>query len=307
MNAFVFSELFPASVRGSEYGVLFHVTDWLPTIVTGFLGGDSSLIPDTLDGVDHYQAMINGDGTIPRNMIVHNIDIWNDDGFRLFRRDTAMSAIRVGDMKLMMGQDDSDWYYPAEKTCHGNSSYCTPGYEAIDDCLTYGYNSTYLFNISNDPYETQDIAADFPDIVIEMLELLMTYERGMQWPVWETCDYDNAYATWLENKVYVGPFRDSGAIFNKTGNPEVMDGSGPTDDDEFEAGAGLTDEYDDEGGNATASVSTDVPHSETWYKVQAMFERKWLQPPKEKTHAAKGTRVLNSKPPPKVVHKSVYM
>lgn len=307
VNAFVFSELLPDAVRGSEYGVLFHVTDWLPTIVTGFLGGDSDLLPDTMDGVDHYQAMVNGEEYIPRNMILHNIDIWNDDGFRLFRRDTQMSAIRVGDMKLIMGQDDSDWYFPAEKTCNGNATYCSPGYEAIDDCLTYGYNATYLFNISNDPYETLDIAADFPDIVTELLDLLAKYERGMEWPVWATCDYDNAYATWLDNKVYVGPFRDSGSIFNKTGNPEVMDGSNPSDDNEMTSGSGQTYDYDDENGNRTASASTRTSEkkSEIWHKVQAMFEEKWLQP-KKKVLTASGTRVLNSKPPPKIIHRSVF-
>ena len=36
--AFVHSPLLPASARGTEYEWLFHVTDWLPTVVGGMLG-----------------------------------------------------------------------------------------------------------------------------------------------------------------------------------------------------------------------------------------------------------------------------
>merc|ERR1712070_661792 len=198
----------------------------------------------------------------PRDTIVHNIDLWNDDGYVLERRDTPQAALRKGDLKLVVGFEPSSWYIPQTVACEDEvTKYCSPGYEELDDCVTDGYNRTYLFNITSDP--------------------------------------DDAYATWLENHAYIGPFFDSGALSNKTEplNGDNMADDRPHEDDEMSGGGqGYEDDYGLSPRNMMSgyglSENSKVGRSETWLAIENMFEEKWHQPA-----APRRTRSLTKAPP----------
>lgn len=289
VNSFIYSPMLPNWRRGIEYGHMFHVTDWLPTIVEGFLGDGDETLPKHIDGVNHYGQLMGRRDEAPRDTIVHNIDLWNDDGYVLERRDTPQAALRKGDLKLVVGFEPSSWYIPQTVACEDEiTKYCSPGYEELDDCITDGYNRTYLFNITADPYETTDLARSHPNEVQEMQKYLEYHIRGMVWPVWMGYDYDDAYATWLENHAYIGPFFDNGALSNKTEplNSDNMADDKPHEDDEMKGGQGYEDDY----GLSPNSGSTE--RSETWHAVEKMFEQKWHQPV-----ATRRARSLTKAPP----------
>ena len=44
-------------MRGAWHGGLFHATDWLPTLVSGFHGRPDAL-PPGIDGIDLWRALV---------------------------------------------------------------------------------------------------------------------------------------------------------------------------------------------------------------------------------------------------------
>jgi hypothetical protein len=71
-TAIIHSTVIPSSFRGSTYSHMFHITDWLPTIMNLATNGewDGSYVDADLDGVDHWDSMTTTDSTAPRDEIV---------------------------------------------------------------------------------------------------------------------------------------------------------------------------------------------------------------------------------------------
>ena len=63
--------LLPQAVRGTSSKALFHVTDWLPTLVK--LAGGVLDRNSKLDGLDIWSAIATG-GASPRTELLHNIN-----------------------------------------------------------------------------------------------------------------------------------------------------------------------------------------------------------------------------------------
>ena len=117
---FVWSPLFAKDKFGTTYDNLIHITDWLPTFIEAASGGNvGENVEDSedgpLDGVSHWEDLINSSDSPAasprREALLMLDDTPEDDG-----SPTMMSAIRVGDYKLMWGQREfglwSDWYEP---------------------------------------------------------------------------------------------------------------------------------------------------------------------------------------------------
>lgn len=68
---------------------MFHIADWLPTLITA-AGGDASNL--SIDGINLWNAL-SEDTDSPRTSILHNID----DIY-------GVSALTVGDWKLIQGK-----------------------------------------------------------------------------------------------------------------------------------------------------------------------------------------------------------
>jgi len=212
VNAFVHSPMLSTRARGTTYDKLFHVSDWLPTIVTGVLHAAPGLL-GKLDGVDHWKHIVDPTeqtGT-PRAELLHNIDLWSLYQYgNMTLLNTPVQAIRVGDWKLLTGQDDSEWYEPDSSPCSGGSGYCTPTYESTDDCSFSYSNNIYLFNISADPGETTNLATDYPAVVSELFSKIDDYMDEMEEPAFRVEDYHKAYQAFLANNDFIGPFLDGG-------------------------------------------------------------------------------------------------
>ena len=74
-HAFVFSpntDLIPASLRGSAYHHMVHVSDWYPTVLEAMgLDMPADTGPYDLDGVSFWSAMLGGSGDVPRTELLH--------------------------------------------------------------------------------------------------------------------------------------------------------------------------------------------------------------------------------------------
>ncbi|KAH8057358.1 sulfuric ester hydrolase [Aureococcus anophagefferens] len=214
VNAFIHSPLIPKSARGTSYQGLFHVSDWLPTLVTGAMKTEPTMLPADLDGVDQWHAILgSGRGApaaYPRTEILHNIDLWSLEIYgNVTKLRTPIQAIRVGDMKLVMGQDASTHYSPTETTCPEGIGYCMPSYESTEDC-SYEYgDQKYLYNITADPSELVDLSTVHPQLVSTLEAKLAGYEATMVSPAYRNSNYDLAYSAWAGlNSNFIGPFDD---------------------------------------------------------------------------------------------------
>lgn len=143
---------------------MIHVTDWYPTIVH-LSGGSVEGMP--LDGYNVWETLSTGQPS-PRNEILHNIDpidaYW-DSHFEPYHH-CRQAAIRVGDWKLLKGcPGNGSWIPPPE------SSYSyTQGTNYFDNI-----NSTFLFNIREDPEERNELSEVFPDMVSFLMKKLREY------------------------------------------------------------------------------------------------------------------------------------
>ncbi|XP_038596224.1 arylsulfatase I [Tachyglossus aculeatus] len=171
---FVHSPLLRRKRRTSR--ALVHITDWYPTLVS--LAGGNVSEAEGLDGYDVWQAISEGRES-PRTEILHNIDpLYNhakhgslEGGFGIWN--TAVQAsIRVGEWKLLTGDPGySDWIPPQTLTNFPGSWW---NLERMTDGAR---QAVWLFNISADPYEREDLAARRPDVVRALLARLAYYNR----------------------------------------------------------------------------------------------------------------------------------
>jgi hypothetical protein len=116
--SFVSGKLLPKSIQGSVSTRLFHITDWIPTLLEA-IGAEKSLRPTYLDGVNQWNCLLDKREPDARNEMVYNIE-----------EVTPSAAIRVGSMKLVINPSAasglSDWVVSPEhkldKEFGGNDS-----------------------------------------------------------------------------------------------------------------------------------------------------------------------------------------
>uniref|UniRef100_A0AAY4CJS9 Sulfatase N-terminal domain-containing protein n=1 Tax=Denticeps clupeoides TaxID=299321 RepID=A0AAY4CJS9_9TELE len=168
---FVHSPLLRRKRRVSR--ALLHVTDWYPTLVR-LAGGNAS---EGLDGHDAWAAISEGRES-PRLEILHNIDpLQKRVRHGSLRRgwgiwDTAVqAAVRVGDWKLLTGDPGyGDWTPPQTLPSF-------PGAWWDLERYTQTRKSLWLFNVTADPYERNDLSAVRPDVAKQLLARLAYYNR----------------------------------------------------------------------------------------------------------------------------------
>lgn len=156
--------------EGTVHKGLLDVSDWMPTFLKA--GACSAEHSPPLDGVDQWDAIVNG-GPTSRTEILHNIETNKGDctlnGLNVDSPfNTAITAaIRRGPWKLLTGCHRKDgWTLPpeAEETFAGN----------LPEDPSRGH--VKLFNLEDDPNETNDVAEKYPDKVNELLLRLAFHE-----------------------------------------------------------------------------------------------------------------------------------
>ncbi|CAH3182779.1 unnamed protein product [Porites lobata] len=160
---------------------LFHVTDWYPTLL--YLAGiEKDSDSSALDGYNIWSAISEGAAS-ERTEILHYID-----------GDTA--AIRVGDMKLLLNVTNKDWYKPPELSSEARKTKKRSG----------GTIRVALYNITADPYESQDLKSTYPALV-RTLRRRVTYYKTGEVPSGKV-DADPKAKTLARKNGYWGPWID---------------------------------------------------------------------------------------------------
>ena len=161
-HAVIHSPLLPRAARGSSYGKLMHMSDWLPTLLQGALGASADelaglklprgVVNDygAIDGVDHW-AHVTGvaaaAAAAPRDELLLNIDYLDGSGDYLgyFR-----AALIISDWKFIYNEKNISWFAPSdEPNFHLNNIHVSG-------------RLTALYNVTADPGERNDLKSHYP-------------------------------------------------------------------------------------------------------------------------------------------------
>jgi len=185
--AFIYSPLLghSSTSQGTTFASLFHVSDWLPTLLGGAMGR-ADLVPETLDGVNQWQFLQGITTQEPRTSVLLNVDTV-----------TGISAIRVGKWKLVLNESESVGWYDGETF-------------GLDLCFQSATNSIQLFNLDEDEQERSDLSESQLDIVAALRSEIDTYIANAAFPAY--CgDFDSdAIDQWFEENE-VEPWIDLGS------------------------------------------------------------------------------------------------
>lgn len=197
VNALVSGGIIPRSARGSTYPHMFHVTDWLPTLIQGVLGNASALEGLLVDGVDHWDALLatelvsptesRSTTDAPRSWLVYNIDYSNG----------TTGAIRMGDMKLLVNVQYQPVWAVAKSKMDLPSN--------LDNWEQRHYLD-FLFNLTADPYEQVDLRLEQPGVFAAMKAEFSRIQAGMVPTSYCGVDDDTAATTVFQETQFVGPW-----------------------------------------------------------------------------------------------------
>ena len=189
---------------GATTTALMHVTDWLPTL-TGLASAGTGGAPKRgalkLDGFDQWDALRGASVKGPRNAIFHEVPArarpvnvgnvtnpaWSTTScFSRFDSRVGIchpfgvtgGAIRVGDYKLLVTSSDAPWetsvpvgmpqFTPGGRWPNGSHVFVPTTNDTVPGIYDGRY---YLFNITQDPTESNNLAASRPQDLAEMIKI----------------------------------------------------------------------------------------------------------------------------------------
>lgn len=157
----------PAGRRGASTDALFHVSDWLPTLVHAAAGASPEPLSDAVsgtipyDGIDQWTLLTSG-GAGRRGEIVldHCPEGYGMSGTGCnhyqFARAGGVGALIVGEWKLVAGPNGGEW------SSRSNGTKCQSfGGRACDGAC--------LFHLPTDVGEHSDLASAEPDVLQRLL------------------------------------------------------------------------------------------------------------------------------------------
>ncbi|XP_055333780.1 arylsulfatase B-like [Paramacrobiotus metropolitanus] len=169
--------------RGRVTNQLFHVSDWLPTLYEAAGGNVRDLVNVT--GVSQWKSLFHGNNYGPRTELVNNID-------SILNQYAMVYQDQYGGMyKLIGGNVFNNQFFGwdrTEGTSPGNemkswspvSVECNfPDGMEVSTCRPY--QSDCLFDLINDPCETNNIAASFPSMTQLLQQKIKNY-NGSSFP-----------------------------------------------------------------------------------------------------------------------------
>eukprot|EP00611_Tribonema_gayanum_P029294 TRINITY_DN778_c0_g1_i1.p1 TRINITY_DN778_c0_g1~~TRINITY_DN778_c0_g1_i1.p1 ORF type:complete len:299 (-),score=65.46 TRINITY_DN778_c0_g1_i1:888-1784(-) len=194
VRAFVTSTRLPESRLNTTYTGLFHVTDWVPTLMDMVVPGWSQTAAEAseLDGFSQWPVLMGSDSE-PRHEIIYNIQQDETTG-------NLTAAIRDGDWKYIWNEDCQVWYDYGGR--YHNATYLDQCATHSSGCIMFTDPHSWLFNLKNDPYEITDLSAEFPEKVLEFQERLLAHSLNLRTAISEeneVSDNAGAFAAWTTN------------------------------------------------------------------------------------------------------------
>ncbi|XP_078000529.1 arylsulfatase B-like [Glandiceps talaboti] len=164
---------------------VIHVTDFFTTFLS-LAGG----IPDpNLDGINVWDTLSKGKPT-PRKETLQHLDV---------HPDSYHYVMRVGDYKLMDGQWNIMYRLPLSGTSFVTNR-IDSWYPPIDlknpdvpdvPGSPFPFNTTFLFNIAEDPRETTDLSESMPEKVEELRLAAQKYIKSAPPTFFPELDFDS--------------------------------------------------------------------------------------------------------------------
>ena len=166
-----FSFVWSKNLENANYDnhELMHITDWYPTIVEGIAGIKLDK-KNNLDGYNMWEMLNKKNMSSPRSEILLSL---NPPKYQPHRQYMGEAAIRVGDWKLITGRPNtssSDIEVPGDRSPSG-WVYLNGSIELPPPNPTW----TWLFNVTDDPNERNDLSSKHPDIVKKLKERIEVY------------------------------------------------------------------------------------------------------------------------------------
>ena len=169
---------------------LINVTDWLPTIVEGIAGLQLDKDKWALDGYNVWPTITENTETTCKELLI-NLDPPHP-GF------IGQAAIRIGDWKLITGQPNCSMHV-MEREGDG----CPDGWVHLDGSIQlppYTPSLTWLFNITADPNERNNVAHIYPEVVQKLKDRIeyynVTHIEQLNPPLDPKSDPDNFGGIW---------------------------------------------------------------------------------------------------------------
>eukprot|EP00622_Pseudochattonella_farcimen_P005755 FR741424.1.p1 GENE.FR741424.1~~FR741424.1.p1 ORF type:complete len:235 (+),score=22.31 FR741424.1:80-706(+) len=147
----------------------------------------TNVLESDVDGMNLWENMKSTETTYTsgsRQEIILNIDRWHTGSTNMKLRvlNFTRAAIISGDFKFLLNEFENDWYEPVTAQAWMDDpmaiSEKTTGRSLGTDC-SIDYNkpmSSYLFNITADPTESNNLVDQFPHHVSHFTKLLAEYD-----------------------------------------------------------------------------------------------------------------------------------
>ena len=188
---FVYSELLPATARGTNVTHMTHISDWYRTfaLLAGADAEDNHPGVFPVDGVDLWPVITGEDPAPPRGTVIigHEFE-WAGN---------MTGAVIKGDWKLIVGGQAYSDYRSAMYPCVP----ATPAPNCDPNCL---------FNLGKDPFEHRDLARSNDPAATAALKALLELYRSQtnlfQNTTADFAGFDNAVHS--RYRGYIGPWLD---------------------------------------------------------------------------------------------------
>ena len=185
---FVWGKMLPKT--NYDYTGLMHITDWYRTIVEGIAGIElSEDLTESMDGYNMWDALTQNE-TSPRNEILIQLDPPRTDDSSYYM---GQAALRTNDWKLIIGKP--------------NPNNNTIGWVELNGYIEGApYNPTYvwLFNMTADPNEREDLSQSFPEVVAQLRGRIEVYNSSHIYQLSPSVDiranpanFDGVWTPWL--------------------------------------------------------------------------------------------------------------
>ena len=215
VEAFIYSPLVNETARGSQYSSMFHVSDWLPTI----LGmADIDYTPEAgheLDGVSHASNLMVKNPVEVRSTMLYNfytnIEGQFHDGQMWNMWTDAPLAIRDSQYKLIHTYDDNNYsgWYSQDSKDEDDDSLVNAATCSQTDTLTGNY-SFFLFDLLNDPYESVNLYdnSSYDDIKSVFYNSLIMLAKSSRLDITTFMETAAATKVWVEHMDTIVPWAE---------------------------------------------------------------------------------------------------
>lgn len=222
--AFVYSKLLPDSLVGARFRGLWHVTDWLPTLLAVATNSIEIEIPEGVDGVNQLPFLLDeeksSEGSSARSEILLGMNRWDVRnnvpeslpfqramGALIWLREDGNGTKRA--YKVIQNQVRREWYDPTTD----DARECECGVWTLNQ-------ENWLFDLDEDPNERTNLMTTLTNISNEMHQKLLGYYNTSRASVWKEDESTVAENFWGKSQSYLIPWHRPGSEADMFSQPD---------------------------------------------------------------------------------------